>query len=74
MRRVETADLVTDTAGLLRSAGNSLGPTEWTPIPQQGVHAFARVTGDHNFRHAIMEVQDARRPAVVAESRIRFYS
>ncbi len=51
MSSVETADLVTDMAGLLQSAGSSLGPTEWTPMTQAEVNVFADVTGDHNFIH-----------------------
>ena len=51
MSSVETADLVTDMAGLLQSAGSSLGPTEWTPMTQAEVNVFADVTGDHNFLH-----------------------
>jgi acyl dehydratase len=51
MTSVEATGLVTDMEGLRHSAGKHLGHTDWAPMTQEEVNAFAEVTGDHNFLH-----------------------
>jgi acyl dehydratase len=36
-------------------AGQRLGPTEWRPMTQERVNAFADVTEDHNYIHVDAE-------------------
>lgn len=56
MGSTEPAGLVTDLAGLLATpAGTHLGYTDWQPITQQQVDAFAEVTGDHQWIHVDVE-------------------
>lgn len=55
MSSVETPGFVTDIAGLEKSVGCRLGPTQWTQMTQQLVNEFADLTGDHNFIHVDVE-------------------
>jgi acyl dehydratase len=43
--------VTTDMQELRRSAGRHLGHTDWAPMMQAQVDAFANCTGDHNFLH-----------------------
>src|ERR1700761_5536668 len=55
MSSVQTSGLTTDIAGLDKTVGSQLGPTEWTEMTQQLVNEFADLTGDHNFIHVDLE-------------------
>jgi acyl dehydratase len=46
-----SSNLVTDMAGLRQHVGARLGPTDWAPMTQEQVSAFAELTGDRNFIH-----------------------
>jgi acyl dehydratase len=41
----------TSVADLQALTGVELGPTDWTEITQEGIDAFAAVTGDHQWIH-----------------------
>jgi len=46
-------------AEVKQHVGRSLGPTDWIPISQERINAFAQVTGDHQWIH--VDVERARR-------------
>ena len=42
-------------AEVKQHVGRSLGPTDWIPISQERINAFAQVTGDHQWIHVDVE-------------------
>jgi acyl dehydratase len=42
-------------AEVKQHVGRSLGPTDWIPITQERINAFAEVTGDHQWIHVDVE-------------------
>ena len=49
-------------AEVKQHVGKSLGPTEWIPITQERINAFAEVTGDHQWIHVDVERSSRESP------------
>lgn len=51
--------VIPSVSALKSFVGQKLGPSEWTPVSQEQIEAFARATGDHQWIHT--DVERARR-------------
>ena len=48
-------DVFSSAADLSAAVGREMGPSDWTPVEQDRVDAFAEVTGDHQWIHVDTE-------------------